>query len=258
MPRWIKNKLPEFVRDVLRDFCIVSRQLDTAFDHYDKSGDLSFSLFHELVGDEMDKGQIWRLKDTAHTLFRNDAEYSAIGRYLDWSIGYIFHECIKLREDIYQQETYRPWFHSMQKDNELSPEERLVSKELLHLIDQTRESIRREVNRVRFILFHCRRLFILYLPRHCENELLARFFFEQENLVRTIFKADYEELTRAVYPEHPEKMYLLAASSLRKGGWLERAEEAAQKSANINPRNKLLLQEKKIIANMKKQFGTHI
>ncbi|MFP4168197.1 MAG: hypothetical protein ACLFSY_05030 [Desulfonatronovibrionaceae bacterium] len=254
MSKWIRNKLPEFVRDVLRDFCLVSRILETAFDEYDRKGVLSFTTFQDFVGDEMNKGQIWRLKDTAHTLFRNEPENSVIGQYLDLSIGYIFHECMKLREDVYQQENYRPWFQSMQRTAGLSPEERLVGKELLHLIDQTRESINREVNRVRFILFHCRRLFILYLPAHRDNPLLARFFFDHEEMVRKVFKADYNSLINAVYSARPESMYLLAASSLRRGGWFVRAQEAVDRVIKTEPDNKQALQEKETIARMKEQL----
>jgi len=258
MSKWIRNKLPEFVRDVLRDFCLVSRLLEDAFDEHDHSGTLSFEFFQDFVGDEMNKGQIWRLKDTAHTLFRNEPEESVIGQYLDWSIGYIFHECMKLREDVYQQENYRPWFSSMQENYGLSPEERLVGKELLHLIDQTKESIKREVNRVRFILFHCRRLFILYLPRHGDNPLLARFFFDQEKLVKKVFKADFEALINAVYSGRPESMYLLAANSLRKGGWFDRAQQAVDRVTSIDPENNRALQEKKIIANRQQQLRSYI
>ncbi len=254
MPRWIKNKIPEFVRDIIRDFCLVSRQLETAFDHYDQTSGISFDMFQDFVGDEMDKGQLWRLKDTAHTLFRNEGHTTVIGQYLDWSIGYIFHECMKLREDVYQQETYRPWFQSMQKNQELSAEERLVGKELLHLMEQTQESIHREVNRVRFILFHCRRLFILYLPRHRENSLLARFFFDQEELVRQVFKADYDKLIRSVYSEHPENMYLQAAANLRNGGWLDRAEKALEKASSHNPQSNGVLHERELIANLRQEL----
>lgn len=223
---WIEAKLPEFVRDVMRDFCQVSRQLFNQFDSHEQTGQVSFTFFKELLGEGMNKGQLWRLKDTAHILFRNDQRAGKIGPYLDWCIGYIFHECMKLREDAYQQENYRPWFEARYSSPEITPEEQLISQELINVLDQTRESINREISRIKFILFHCRRLFILYLPAHEDNPLLARFLFAQEDLVREVFKSSYPDLITAIYGEEPFSLYELAASSLERGGWKAEAEAA--------------------------------
>jgi hypothetical protein len=53
-------------------------------------------------------------------------------------------------------------------------------------------------------------------------------------------------------------MYLLAASSLRKGGWFDRAQQAVDRATSIDPEDNLALQEKKIIANMQKQLRSYI
>jgi hypothetical protein len=175
------------VRDVFRDFCIVHRELDRQFQSYDKSGVVSFEFMRDLLGEEMNKGQLWRLKDTAHLLFRSSEKEQLVGRYLDWSIGYIFHECIKLKEDAYQRQIYGPWFEQIKAEQALTPEEKLLGQELFQVILQTRESILREITRIRFILFHCRRMLIVYLTEHGENPLLARFIYDQSDLVHSVF-----------------------------------------------------------------------
>ncbi len=223
---WIKAKLPEFVRDILRDFCQISQELCTQFKAHDQTGQISFNFFKELLGDEMNKGQLWHLKDTAHILFRHDQDSDRIGPYLDWCIGYIFHECMKLREDAYQQENYRPWFEARHINPSISPEEQLISQELFTVLEQTRESISREISRVKFILFHCRRLFIMYLPAHQENPLLARFLFAEKELIQDVFKSLYPELLSAIYADNPGKLYELAALSLERGGWIKEAKAA--------------------------------
>ncbi|WP_045210926.1 hypothetical protein [Desulfonatronovibrio magnus] len=225
---WVKSKYSEFVRDVLRDFCQVSQRLSTEFTRYDQTGQISFDFFRDLLGEEMNKGQLWRLKDTAHILFRSTEESDRTGLYLDWCIGYIFHESMKLREDAYQQENYRPWFEMTYDNPNLPPEEKLISKELFTVLEQTNESIDREISRIRFILFHCRRLFAMFLPAHQDNPLLARFLFSQEKLVREVFKSSFAELISEIYHDEPHKLYMLAAQSLEQGGWLE--ESAAARS----------------------------
>ncbi|BBD09486.1 hypothetical protein [Desulfovibrio ferrophilus] len=248
MSKWIRSKLPEFVRDVLRDFCLVSRLLEHEFRHFDRTGHVDFNALKNLLGQEMNKGLLWRLKDTAHVLYKNDSASGAsgsgmLGQFLDWSVGYIFHDAMKLKEDAYQQQNYAPWFRQLQ-DKELSGEHLAFSRELFGVLDQTNESIQREVNRIRFLLFNCRKLFMDYLPLHRENELLARFLFDQNDLVREVFGDSYAKLVANVYDEAPERLSLLAARSLRRGGWAEEAARALAEAERISPESQEVLQEK--------------
>lgn len=243
---WIRAKLPEFVRDMFRNFCLACRALEEQFQRFDSGGQVSFETLRDLVGQEMDKGLLWRLKDTAHHVFRNDPETPIRGQLLDWGMGYIFHETIKLKEDAYQNLTYAPWFLDLRK-GDLPQAVKDIAGELFQVLSQTQESMRREIARIRFIISKCQRLLPLYLARHRENALLARFIFAQNQLVREVFGEEYERLIRGVYGEQPELMYVLAAQSLRLGGWVEEAAQAAEHAFRMNPEDKLVLQEKKII-----------
>lgn len=236
MSRWIRSKLPEFVRDVMRDFCLISRELEREFRHFDRSGHVDFVALNNLLGQEMSKGLLWRLKDTSHVLFKHDTSpgVGLLGQFLDWSVGYIFHDAIKLKEDAYQQQNYAPWFRQLQS-RELSGPDLRFSRELYGVLDQTYESIQREVNRIRFLLFNCRKLFMDYLPNHTDNELLARFLFAQNDLVREVFGDSYARLIARVYGDAPQRMPLLAAYSLRKGGWADEAARALREAERISP-----------------------
>lgn len=235
---WIKAKLPEFVRDVVRDFCLASRELEREFRMFDRTGHVDFATLKNLLGHEMNKGLLWRLKDTAHVLFKHDrvADAETLGHFLDWSVGYIFHDAIKLKEDAYQQQNYAPWFRQLSNTN-ISSEHQRIGEDLLAVLDQTSESIQREVNRIRFLLFNCRRLLTEYLPQHSDNELLARFLFDNNDLVREVFGEGYPKLIEKVYGNEPERMYLFAARSLIKGGWREIAGKALEEASRINPAN---------------------
>jgi hypothetical protein len=95
----------------------------------------------------------------------------------------------------------------------------------------------------------CRRLLPIYLSRHKENALLARYLFSQNALVREVFGSDYAHLISTVYGEQPERMFVLAAQSLRLGGWVDEAALAVQGALAINPADRVVLQEKKILDN---------
>lgn len=234
--KWITAKLPEFVRDVLRDFCLVSRELEGEFRHFDRSGHVDFALLSNLLGQEMNKGLLWHLKDTAHVLFKHDDRPGAqlLGQFLDWSVGYIFHDAMKLREDAYQQQNYAPWFRKL-RDQSPGGRGTSIGDDLYGVLDQTNESIQREVNRIRFLLYTCRRLFNEYLALHAENELLARFFFAQNELVREVFGDGYGRLVERVYGARPQRMYVLAARSLRRGGWAEESARALALAEALAP-----------------------
>ncbi|EPR43993.1 hypothetical protein dsx2_1921 [Desulfovibrio sp. X2] len=243
---WIKKKKAQFVRDVLRDFCKASRALEEQFRRFDHHGWLDFAVLRDLLGEESNKGLLWRLKDTAHHVFRSDKDARLVGQFLDWCVGYIFHETIKLKEDAYQQQTYAPWFRDMQSQD-LPREESVICQELYEVLRQTWQSMEREIKRIRFILYHCRRLFPIYLQPHRENPLLARLLFEEAELVAQVFGDGCRDLLRAVYGERQDEMYLLAAQSLRRGGWMEKAAEALGRAGTGGEENDLVLQEREIV-----------
>jgi len=243
---WIIEKLPEFVRDMLRDFCLSADILESQFTVFDQTNQVSFHVFHDLVGEEMNKGLLWRLKDTAHHLFRNDGKQGLSGQFLDWCVGYIFHETMKLKEDAYQQQNYGPWFRELM-DRDLPEAEHVVSRELFQVVLQTNESIRREIARVRFFFAKCRLLLIGYLSDQGDNPLLGRFLFEQNAMVRKIFGRDYDALLAGIYGDTPEMMHVMASQSLRHGGWMSHAAEAARQALEVGPENPRVLREKQIV-----------
>ncbi len=255
MSKWIRSKLPEFVRDLFRNFCQASLALEEQFRNFDDDGTMSFEVLKDLVGDEMDKGILWRMKDTAHHVFRNDPDNPLAGQFLDWALGYIFHETLKLKEDTYQKQKYAPWFHELFEGN-LQQSEKHITDELFQVLSQTEESMRREIERIRFIIAKCRQLLPYYLTRHRDNALLARFIYARGDMVKSVFSKEYKGLMQAVYGGEPERLYVLASQSLRKGGWVEEARNAVEGALKLNPESRLVLQEKKIIDNWATRIET--
>ena len=78
-------------------------------------------------------------------------------------------------------------------------------------------------------------MFILYLPRHHENPLLARFLHAQKELVQRVFKGSFEELLDSIYADGIVRMYILAARSFEDGGWLDEARAALSLAEQARP-----------------------
>ena len=241
---WILSKRNDFARDVFRDFCLAADEFDTMFKSFEQTGLISFPDLKQLIGSGMSKGLLWRLKDTSHHFFRNDPADHLVGRFLDWALGYIFHEAMKLKEDAYQQQSYVPWFMALDRTNLPEPEDSFCS-ELVQILAQTRESIIREVNRIKFIIDQCKRMFPKYFRTQHDNHLLARFLFKQHDLVQKVFGSHYPELIASIYGDTPEQMYALAARSLREGGWIKDANAAVEKALALNPRCRQSLTEQR-------------
>lgn len=240
---WIIAKRLEFTRDVLRDFCLVSQKLEACFQEYDRSGAVDFDTLLHITGEEMNKGLLWRLKDTAHHLFRNEPGSELTGKFLDWALGYIFHETIKLKEDAYQKRKYASWIEGLEF-HDLSKDEEFFRGELKVVLCQTGESISREITRIRFITELCLKMFPIYLADCHDNTLLARFLFDKNDMVRSIFRNHYSFLLQKIYGDEEELMYAMAGQSLRLGGWTTEAEKALALALEINPDCSLALAER--------------
>ncbi len=243
---WIRAKLPEFVRDMFRYFCQCCYVLEPLFQAYAKTGVMDFEQLKELIGQENSKGTFWRLKDTAHHVFRNDPHDSLEGRFLDWALGYIFHECIKLKENAYQQLTYAPWLKDL--DGNIAQAKRDIAGPLAHVPMQTEESMRREIDRIKSIIAQCKHILPDYLTAYADNKLLARFIVTQNALVQSVFQDQYQNLLHGIYGDKGKTMYLLAAQNLRNGGWLEEARQAEQHAYLAHQKSKIFLQTEKFIA----------
>ena len=125
--RWLLARRAYFVRDLVRDYCTVYLGIEEQNRLFTRDGLVSYAALRDLLGEVNRKGVFWRLKDTAHHLFRQMVEQPAedaillwqyagsaapsgvtvqtpVEALLDWCIGYAFHECAKLREDAFQRQ----------------------------------------------------------------------------------------------------------------------------------------------------------
>ena len=231
--RWIEANREEFARDIMRDFCMVSSILEEQFERFSDSGAVSFTQVRDLLGSSMNKGLLWRFKDTAHHLLRSDMQAPVVAKALDWAIGYIFHECIKLKEDAYHQQHYAPMLLAMEQPAAETGVQKAIAP-FMQLLGETRESMSREITRISFLLAQCRNLFCIYYAENRNNLLLARLLYSRREMVQQVFGEDYDTLIASIYGTAPEDMYILAAEGLSEGGRLEEALEAATEAGQIN------------------------
>ncbi len=261
MDMWRTRNAEVLSRDLLRDFCVVHGILAEQVQRFSHSQSISYAVLRELLGEAVSKGVFWRLKDTAHHLFRKsaqgkrsfegygmaedfsckqeDASGYVLESMLDWCIGYAFHECCKLREDAFQLQHYSNRLLQLQKRASKYHD---VIDSLCPFTAQTKESIAKELARISGVLEQVRALLLLYYAGHKDNGHVARFICTEQASVQNCFGKDYDTLLQSLYGDNTAHMYVLTASAYLEGGHREEAERYAVKAQELGS-NAVLLQE---------------
>lgn len=231
---WLNANGSRLMAEILRDFCVVSIALEEQFNRYDHAGHISYAVLREILGDQMNRGILWRLKDTAHHLLRDVQGSPVAARLLDWAIGYIFHETFKLMEDTHQHQYYAPSLFALAGDNP-SPELDAVARDFTQMAVETQADMGRTVGRIRRLLAHARLFFHRCYSDQKENFELARLLHDREDLFSAAFAGEFDNLKHAIYGNSPQTLYINASISLLHGGKKKQAEEAWQKAVRIAP-----------------------
>jgi len=253
--------------DLVRDYCQVYEGLEEQRRRFDHEGAVSYSSIRDLLGEAMRKGVFWRLKDTAHHLFRNsqsqtpdkDAillwQYSGsrhpdglvsqqpVEALIDWCVGYAFHECAKLREDAFQRQHYANRLAQLGRHQGVTAE---LYDPLRRLGEQTAESSARELQRILHVLRHGLFLLLRYLEGQEDNTHLARWLVMEEARARAVFADLYDDLLSALYGSRPQRLYMLAAWDLLEAGRSEEARcmlECAARMGRLDAESLTLLRQ---------------
>jgi hypothetical protein len=232
--RWLEANASRLMAEMLRDFCVVSITLKEQFARYDSAGNVSYAVLRETLGEEMNRGILWRLKDTAHHLLRNARDATVADKLLDWAIGYIFHETLKLLEDAHLHQYYAPGLFSM-AGGDPAPELAALADDFTHMAIETREGTDRAVGRIRRLLAHARLFFHRCYAGQKDNIHLARLLHDQEAFIREAFAGEYENFRAAVYGERGHILHVNAAVSLARGGRTREARAALDKARRLAP-----------------------
>lgn len=265
--RWSPERKAFLVRDLVRDYCQVYEGLEEQRRRFDHEGAVSYSSIRDLLGEAMRKGVFWRLKDTAHHLFRNgqsqtpdkDAillwQYSGsrhpdglvsqqpVEALIDWCVGYAFHECAKLREDAFQRQHYANRLAQLGRHQGVTAE---LYDPLRRLGEQTAESSARELQRILHVLRHGLFLLLHYLEGQEDNTHLARWLVMEEVRARAVFADLYDDLLSALYGSRPQRLYMLAAWDLLEAGRSEEARcmlECAARMGRLDAESLTLLRQ---------------
>jgi tetratricopeptide (TPR) repeat protein len=187
MRRELKRIRDRKILEIVRGLLLSEISFQEIFKKY-RGGHLRFSKIGNWVDD---KGQslLYNLKEQSHSLFRYKGKGSVYKKewLLDLVIGSIFHEAMKLRENIYQMEIYQPRYlqyklkagKSLYEQDYLHQFERIISKAKQGVLDGMAET--------RSLFHDAMAQLIDLLKENAKNQFLARFLIEHQMLLRKVY-----------------------------------------------------------------------
>ncbi len=248
---WLKDRHQLFVKNIVKDFfaCYVffkdfKAQVSRDGVRYDG---LDF-----WVGTEQKKGRLWILKDLCHLIWSSTETGSedSDGVMLDWMIGAIFHEAMKLKENAYMIERYQKTF----PDKAAAILNGSGTKVVQEFFAEMTQEARRSIDRIDWLFEHAQGHLFQIMKKERSNPLLVRFLLEWHET--EISKAENlgdgpGMLLEALFPDGFDMAYCLAGESYLEGGWFIEAKEAFEKALRVNPdcveaKEKLDVLEKKL------------
>lgn len=204
-----------------------------------RDGVLCFANIEDFV-DDRGKSCLFRLKEMCHQLFRNSSDATYKEKLYDITVGYIFHEAMKLREDLYQLEYSRN--RSDIISHELTSLEKKIVREIEILVKRADKRLQEGLREVRTLLMELMGQLKDLITMYRSNYLLPRFLFENEKALVKIFgKIGYERLLQDLYKDGRPRLMFNAALSYLESEYYDLSRTLFQKVANLDTENKAAL-----------------
>ena len=128
---------------------------------------------HGREPESAESAQVAALLRSANTLLPGGADgQRALEAIIDWCIGYAFHECVKLKEDAFQNQHYANRLAQVARHDGVTTD---MYNPLRGLVGQTAESSSRELSRISHVLSHGLRMLAQYRAVEKHNTHLARW-----------------------------------------------------------------------------------
>lgn len=250
---WIHERRSILLKEIVRQMLLTRIFFDDLYRDYQESGQLSFEQLDHWIGTETNRGSLWNLKENSHLLFRANSSTSFYERLFDWTLGSIFHEGMKLKENVYLIEVY-------QKEGELFIDSSAVPPDvdIQKLRDELQITTRRAKNSAAEEIENLHDFFSKAMEQlarlmigYRHEGLLIRFLIEnQETYERVYGPGSLKDLFSLMFKGGMDEAYLVAAKHYREGGWYGKALALLKKALEINPHNEELKAESEELERM--------
>ena len=235
---WFLERKDLFFTDLVQSFLESKILFDDLYRDYKQNKSVPFKSMDSWIGSDTKKGPLWILKDNCHQFFRKSSSKIRLNEYLfDWTLGSVFHEGMKLKEDAYQLEAYLPNHDKIDTPKNASEIEEIL-QEYRSITDNATNNLKAEMESINNLFSKAVERLKELLINHAHNGLLIRFLLEHEPLVeKALGEKSLEHIIGSLFPGHPENAYCTAGKSYLKGGWFKEALHFFSKALEVNPQH---------------------
>ena len=153
-----------------------------------EEGRLHFSDIGAWV-DDKGKSFLYNLKEQCHSFYRYKEKMPIHKNQwlLDLVIGSIFHEAMKLRENIYQMEVYRPKYLQYKLKVGKTPYERHYLQQFERIILKAKQGVAEGMEETRSLFRDAMAQLIDLFKESAKNTFLVRFLLENQMLLQKVY-----------------------------------------------------------------------
>jgi hypothetical protein len=230
---WLRGRRDLFIKNIVRDFLRSRSFFQTSLrDH--PEGTLPYETLERWVGTENRPGVLWLLKEQCHLLWRDVKPDDQMDAFLfDWTVGAIFHEAMKLKENVYLVQRYLPAYErvliSRRPGGTRGPSEPFFA--------EIAEEILKGLHRLEWLFAEATGGLQRLLLQERNNTLLLRFILEERAEIEKTRgdTAFVDRLLDTIYPEGLETAYCIAGENYLEGSWYTEARMAFEEALRLNP-----------------------
>ncbi len=232
---WLKERRELFIKNIVKDFFECYAFFNDLKAHTASYG-IRYDGFDFWVGTEENRGRLWILKDLCHLIWGGCTAGSgeSDGVMLDWMIGAIFHEAMKLKENAYMIERYRMSFPDKAAAIFNGKGTRVVQEFFEEMTSEAKQGILR----MQWLFEHAEGHLFEVMKAERSNPLLVRFLLEVtsrgQNGAGNLGDGPVR-LLETLFPDGLDMAYCLAGESYMEGGWFNEARRVFERALRMNP-----------------------
>ena len=221
--------------DLIKEsICVYTKCMDCRALFRNKT--LNFAKIDDFV-DDKGNSCLFKLKEMCHVLYRNSVEAHYKEKLYDITVGYIFHEAMKLRESLYQLEFYRP--NSYKVTEKLVDSEFKIVREIEHLMKKTEKRLTEGFKEMRLLMKELVGQLSGLIMLYKDNYLIPRFVLKNEKMLISIYgKKGFRSLINELYHDGKPLLLYKAAESYLESEYYDIARRLFKKVSIIDRQDK--------------------
>ncbi|HQM76700.1 MAG TPA: hypothetical protein PLF87_05740 [Syntrophorhabdaceae bacterium] len=221
--------------DLIKEsICVYTKCMDCRASFRNKT--LNFAKIDDFV-DDKGNSCLFKLKEMCHVLYRNSVEAHYKEKLYDITVGYIFHEAMKLRESLYQLEFYRP--NSYKVTEKLVDSEFKIVREIEHLMKKTEKRLTEGFKEIRLLMKELVGQLSGLIMLYKDNYLIPRFVLKNEKMLISIYgKKGFRSLINELYHDGKPLLLYKAAESYLESEYYDIARRLFKKVSIIDRQDK--------------------